>query len=100
MLLKGKICGRFKGIHLPACPVESRWKIVHNLIVQYRETGAGWAADALELKPCDMWQQLRGRTTYVIGDSLSQVTKRSFLATPGSLFACNALGQTRRCTTR
>ena len=55
--------------------METRWKVVHAFIHQYKQFGAEWAADVLTLKPCDMWQQLRGRTMFIVGDSLSQVCK-------------------------
>ena len=36
--------------------------------------GAEWAKDSLALKPCDLWPQLRGRTVWMVGDSISQVS--------------------------
>jgi len=35
--------------------------------------GAEWARKILDLKPCDLWPQIRGRTVWVVGDSISQV---------------------------
>lgn len=35
--------------------------------------GVDWARQILDLKPCDLWPQIRGRTVWVVGDSISQV---------------------------
>lgn len=56
----------------PTCPRE----LVKDLTAWLREhakNGAQWAVDALVLQPCDIWQSMRGRTTWVIGDSVTEV---------------------------
>jgi hypothetical protein len=67
------VCRRFDGQVDPACPYEDRQRIAAWLSDMAKQ-GAGWARDILDLKPCDLWPQLRGRTTWVIGDSISQVS--------------------------
>lgn len=37
-------------------------------------SGAGWAKDALSLQPCEIWEQVKGRTIWFAGDSISQVS--------------------------
>lgn len=66
----GRRC-RFDGYHVPACPMEDRQNIT-SWMARLAIQGSQWATDSLALKPCDLWPQLRGRTTWVAGDSISQ----------------------------
>ena len=56
----------------PACPEETRAGLL-KLLKDYAGNGANWAADALTLQPCQMWEAIRGRTVWFVGDSISQV---------------------------
>ena len=35
--------------------------------------GDAWAANMLRMTPCDLWPFLRGRTLWLLGDSITQV---------------------------
>ena len=64
--------GRFQ--EEPTCPKD----LVSNLTAWLREMssqGAQWARDALILQPCDLWKVMRGRTIWVVGDSMTEVSR-------------------------
>jgi len=55
----------------PVCPKEvvlefTKW------LREMSDQGSAWARQALILTPCDMWKMLRGRTTWVVGDSVTE----------------------------
>ncbi len=64
---------RFEEGFLPACKMEDRRKLV-SWLGEYANNGAQWARDILTLKPCDLWPQIRGKTVWIVGDSVSQVS--------------------------
>lgn len=66
----GRRC-RFDNRLQPSCDWEDRRHLTAWL-ADLSRNGADWARSILGLKPCDLWPQLRGRTTWVIGDSVSQ----------------------------
>ena len=43
------------------------------MLKDYARNGADWAKDALSLRPCELWQEIKGRTVWFAGDSVSQV---------------------------
>lgn len=43
------------------------------MLKDYARNGAQWAKDALTLRPCEMWQEIKGRTIWFAGDSVTQV---------------------------
>lgn len=62
---------RFDGRFSPACKLADRQKVT-SWLAMHAKNGSRWASDILTLKPCDLWPHVRGRTTWIIGDSLSQ----------------------------
>lgn len=42
-------------------------------MVERAQDGADWAKHSLGLLPCQLWSLMRGRTTWLAGDSISQV---------------------------
>lgn len=68
--MRGRVWYRFQVE--PTCPKN----LVYDLTAQLRklhEEGSWWAEKALTLQPCDLWQVLKGRTTWVVGDSVTEV---------------------------
>ncbi len=63
---------RFNDPNSPSCPKESRDGLV-NMLKDYARNGADWATEALTLRPCEMWQEIKGRTIWFVGDSVTQV---------------------------
>ena len=49
------------------------------MLKEYAGNGAEWAKSALGLQPCELWQAVKGRTVWFVGDSISQVILLSFL---------------------
>ena len=45
------------------------------------EAGSTFAANLLRFTPCDLWPYLRGRTLWLVGDSITQVSPSSLQAT-------------------
>ena len=72
---------RFTGVVDPACPYEDRQRMVAWL-ADLAMQGAGWARSILDFKPCDLWPQIRGRTVWLAGDSISQVSRLAPLNQP------------------
>lgn len=62
---------RFTGEIAPACPKETRDGMVNKLRT-YAKDGSQWAADALTLLPCELWEEVKGRTVWFVGDSVTQ----------------------------
>lgn len=79
------ICCRWSREVSPACPKEDRDALIGTL-KDYASNKAQWATDALTVQPCEVWQELRGRTLWFAGDSVSQVP----LPTPGVNLAAAA----------
>ena len=67
------ILSRFEEGFLPTCKMEDRKKLV-SWLSDFARKGAQWAEDILTFKPCDLWPQIRGKTVWIIGDSVSQVS--------------------------
>ena len=64
---------RFNDPKSPACPQETRDGLLQ-MLKDYARNGAHWAKDALTLRPCEMWQGIRGRTVWFAGDSVTQAS--------------------------
>ena len=56
----------------PACPLETRNSLI-NLLKGYAHQGAEWAQNSLSLQPCELWEIIKGRTLWFVGDSITQV---------------------------
>lgn len=56
----------------PICPKELVYEFTAQLR-SWKDQGSSWAKEALLLQPCDFWKILRGRTTWIIGDSVTEV---------------------------
>lgn len=56
----------------PTCPKA----LVHGLSAWMRslhEEGSWWAVKVLTLQPCDLWEVMRDRTIWILGDSVTEV---------------------------
>ncbi len=62
---------RFRpGSHL--CPHEDQDRLLQHFLDRVAN-GSRWAANMLQLTPCDLWPFIRGRTIWLMGDSIMQV---------------------------
>ena len=56
----------------PICPSRDQdWFL--NYFVEEVDRGSFYAKGLLELTPCDLWPYIRGKTIWLIGDSIMQV---------------------------
>ena len=58
----------------PICPsIDQDWLLKY--FVEETEKGSYYAKGLLELTPCDLWPYIRGKTVWLIGDSIMQVSR-------------------------
>ena len=43
------------------------------MLKDYATNGAEWASDALSIQPCELWEEIKGHTVWLVGDSVTQV---------------------------
>ncbi|KAK9821033.1 hypothetical protein WJX74_003942 [Apatococcus lobatus] len=63
----------------PICPWEDRQRL-QRWLVERAELGAPDGKELLELTPCDLFAYLRGRTLWLVGDSMTQAAMRAMMA--------------------
>ena len=68
--------------------MEDRKKLI-SWLAGFARNGAQWAEDILTLKPCDLWPQVRGKTVWIAGDSVSQVRRSRTLSNTDCLEYCD-----------
>ena len=54
------------------CPHEDQERLLQHFLDR-ADNGSAWAANMLRMTPCDLWPFIKGRTLWVMGDSITQV---------------------------
>jgi hypothetical protein len=57
------------------CPYEDQERLLQHFL-DAAGSGSAWAEHMLRLTPCDLWPFLRGRTLWLLGDSIAQARSR------------------------
>ncbi|KAK9901586.1 hypothetical protein WJX75_003489 [Coccomyxa subellipsoidea] len=68
---RAEFCAYTPHSYSPICPHKDQ-----NALLQYfldrADNGSLWAQGLLQLTPCDLWPFIRGRTLWLLGDSITQ----------------------------
>ena len=70
------------GSHL--CPHEDQDRLLQHFLDR-AANGSRWASNMLQLTPCDVWPFIRGRTIWLMGDSITQVGCNPYVYPKNSL---------------
>lgn len=54
------------------CPHDDQDRLMQHFLDR-AHSGSAWAANMLQLTPCDLWPFIQGRTVWLMGDSITQV---------------------------
>ncbi len=54
------------------CPHDDQDRLLQHFLDR-AQSGSQWAANMLQLTPCDLWPFIQGRTIWLMGDSIMQV---------------------------
>lgn len=63
------------------CPHEDQDRLLQHFLDR-AANGSHWAANMLQMTPCDVWPFIRGRTVWLMGDSITQVLPWPLLKDP------------------
>ena len=65
------------------CPHDDQDRLLQHYLDR-AHGGSKWAANMLQLTPCDLWPFIQGRTVWLMGDSITQVRREVTALRQGS----------------
>ena len=60
-------------VHMTCYAAQEDQQNLTQHFLDLRKSGSQWASELLFLTPCDLWPYMHNRTTWLVGDSITQV---------------------------